>query len=204
MAFSPVITRHILPFALKLLYASLRISVMPPETALPGKGAIVTFWHGKMAAGWLLAMALFPEKKVSAVVSLSGDGRILSDALEKLGFLLIRGSSSRGGDEVKRGIQAAIQKEGIVVLTPDGPRGPANQFKYGTLRLASANRYPLVFAEISYANSWMLNSWDRFEIPKPFSKTTVRLHLIELPEFGSEEELHRYTMNLSDMLSHAS
>lgn len=204
MAFSPVITRHILPFALKLLYASLRISVMPPETALPGKGAIVTFWHGKMAAGWLLARVLFPEKKMSAVVSLSGDGRILSDALERLGFLLIRGSSSRGGDEVKRGIQVAIQKEGVVVLTPDGPRGPANQFKYGTLRLASANRYPLVFAEISYANSWMLNSWDRFEIPKPFSKTTVRLHLIELPEFGSEEELHHYTMNLSDMLSHAS
>ena len=111
MAISPLISRHILPMALKLLYASLRISVAPQtwNIELSDKGAIFAFWHGKMVAGWLLARTLFPEKKRVAVVSLSEDGSILSDTLEQLDFNLIRGSSSKGGDEVKHDMQKALQ-----------------------------------------------------------------------------------------------
>ena len=203
MPLSPLITRHIIPVAMKLLHASLRISVTPEQTQLPEKGAIFTFWHGKMITGWLLAQALFPEKKITAVVSSSEDGNILAETLEKLGFSLIRGSSSKGGDMVKRAMQHAMQREWIVALTPDGPRGPANQYKFGMLRLASENHYPLVFAEIHHAHCWKLKSWDRFEIPKPFSKTTVKLHLIDLPQFNNKEELQSYTKQLSIKLSHA-
>jgi hypothetical protein len=205
MAISPLISRHILPFTLKLLYASLRISVTPSSwnKQLADKGAIFTFWHGKMITGWLLAKALFPAKKIVAVVSLSKDGRTLSDTLEQLDFTLIRGSSSRGGDEVKDAMQKTLQKENIIVLTPDGPRGPIYQFKYGTLRIASSKHYPLIFAEISYEKAWQLKSWDNFEIPKPFSRATVIMHSIELPEFESEEELRIYTTNLSARLGHA-
>lgn len=205
MGLSPLISRHILPFALKMLYASLRISVTSQswKMQLTDKGAILTFWHGKMAIGWLLARRLFPAHKLVAVVSLSEDGQALSDTLQQLDFTLIRGSSSRGGDEVKRAMQEAIKRKYIVVLTPDGPRGPLKQFKYGTLRIASSNRYPLVFAEISYAKAWKLKSWDEFEIPKPFSRTVITLHTLDLPEFESEEKLRLYTANLSDRLGHA-
>ena len=203
MPLSSLISRSVIPAVLKFLYASLRISITTGHKKLPDKGAIVTFWHGKMITGWLLAQALFPAKKITAVVSSSEDGTILAETLERLGFSLIRGSSSRGGDEVKRSMQQALQREEIVVLTPDGPRGPANQYKFGMLRLASSNRYPLVFVEINHANPWKLKSWDQFEIPKPFSKTTVRLHLIDLPEFKNEEELQSYTRQLSIKLSHA-
>ncbi|NTW83946.1 MAG: DUF374 domain-containing protein [Chlorobiaceae bacterium] len=203
MTLSPVISRHILPFSLKLLYASLRISVTPGNMLFPEKGAIFAFWHGKMAGGWLLAKKLFPGRKITAVVSLSKDGELLSDTLSRLGFSLIRGSSSRGGDEVKRSMLDALRKETVVVLTPDGPQGPPHQFKYGTIRLASANRYPLIFADINFANAWKLKSWDMFEIPKPFTRTDVRLHSFELPEFGNEEELRRYTSNLSARFAHA-
>jgi hypothetical protein len=205
MALSPLISRHILPFTLKLLYASLRISVTPLslKTQLTGKGTIFTFWHGKMVTGWLLSKALFPSRNRVAVVSLSEDGRTLSDTLEQLDFTLIRGSSSRGGNEVKLAMQEALQQKSIIVLTPDGPRGPVNQFKYGTLRVASSHHYPLVFAEIKYEKAWKLKSWDQFEIPKPFSKTTVQLHSIELPEFESEEALRIYTKKLSDHFGHA-
>ena len=204
MSISPLISRHILPLTLKLLYASLRISVTPSSwnIQLADKGAIFTFWHGKMVAGWLLARALFPEKKRVAVVSLSEDGRILSDTLEQLDFTLIRGSSSKGGDEVKDAMQNAIQRENIIVLTPDGPRGPIYQFKYGTLRIASSKHYPLFFAEISYEKAWKLKSWDKFEIPKPFSRATVIMHSIDLPEFENEEELRMYTTTLSARLGH--
>jgi len=100
-------------------------------------------------------------------------------------------------------MQDSLQKGDIVVLTPDGPRGPVNQFKYGTLRLASDNHYPIYFAEICYARKWRLKSWDRFEIPKPFSKTSVKFHLLDLPAFDSDKELQRYTKKLSDRFSHA-
>ena len=205
MALSPIISRHILPFALKLLYKSLRITVAHPSggTKLPEKGAIITLWHGKMAAGWLFTQRLFPGKKLSAVVSLSEDGRILSDTLLQLGFSLIRGSSSKGASEVKEAMQKKLQGGELVVLTPDGPRGPICQFKYGTLRLASSNHYPLVFAEITYAKAWKLRSWDQFEIPKPFSKVSIKLVVITLPEFKSEEELHIFTKQLSVRFGHA-
>ena len=203
MSISPVISRYILPIALKLLYASLRISITPREIQLPEKGSIIAFWHGKMIAGWLLAQTLCPEKKIAAVVSLSEDGRTLAHTLEQLGFSLIRGSSSKKGDEVKLAMQEVLQNGWLVVLTPDGPRGPVNQFKYGALRLASHNHYPVVFAEIRYTKKWTLNSWDCFEIPKPFSKTYIKLHFIELPEFKSEKELQIYTKNLSDRFNHA-
>jgi lysophospholipid acyltransferase (LPLAT)-like uncharacterized protein len=203
MPLSPIISRYLLPVALKLLYASLRISITPEPLKFSDNGAIIAFWHGKMITGWLLAKTLSPSKNITAVVSLSEDGRALADTLEQLGFSLIRGSSSKGGDQVKQTMQEALQKGDIVVLTPDGPRGPVNQFKYGTLRLASNNHYPIVFAEIRYAKKWTLKSWDQFEIPKPFSKTLVKLHLLELPEFNSEDALQLYTQQLSDRLSHA-
>ncbi len=205
MAISPLISRHILPFTLKLLYASLRISVTPRSwnNDVAGNGAIFTFWHGKMVTGWLLARALFPEKKTVAVVSLSEDGRTLADTLEQLDFSLIRGSSSRGGDEVKDAMHEALDSENIIIITPDGPRGPACQFKYGTLRVASSKPCPLIFAEIRYEKAWQLKSWDNFEIPKPFSRVTVIIHRIDLPVFESEEELRIYSRNLSDRLGHA-
>jgi len=203
MPLSPIISRYILPVVLKLLYASLRISITPEPLPFSDKGAIIAFWHGKMITGWILAKTLSSAKKISAVVSLSEDGQTLADTLERLGFSLIRGSSSKGGDEVKQTMQEALQNGNIVVLTPDGPRGPVNQFKYGTLRLASNNHYPIVFAEISYAKRWTLKSWDQFEIPKPFSKTSVKLHLLQLPEFNNENALQLYTKQLSDRLSHA-
>jgi lysophospholipid acyltransferase (LPLAT)-like uncharacterized protein len=203
MAISPVLSRHIIPTALKLLYASLRITVIPQQIQLTEKGIIIAFWHGKMITGWLLAKTLFPGEKITSVVSLSDDGRTLADTLEQLGFSLIRGSSSRGGDEVKCAMQNALQRGTIVAITPDGPRGPAKQFKFGLIRLASSNHYPLVFADISYTNAWRLKSWDRFEIPKPFSKTTIKLQLIDFPEFKNEEELRSYTRQLSIQLDHA-
>lgn len=203
MPLSPLISRHLIPFALKLLYASLRISVIPKIIQLPDKEVIIAFWHGKMITGWLLAQRLFPDKKIAAVVSMSEDGKTLADTLERLGFSLIRGSSSKGGAAVKQAMQKALQNGNIVALTPDGPRGPANQFKYGTLRLASENHYPLVFAEIRHKKSWTLKSWDQFEIPKPFSETSVQLHLIHLPAFENEAEVESYTKQLAIQLHHA-
>ena len=205
MSLLTIIARPLLPELLKLLFSGLRVQLVPASEPLPDsrKGMIFAFWHGKMVAGWLLTGKLFPGKQATAVVSLSEDGQLLSDTLERLGFRLIRGSSSKGGREVKEMMLEALQGGTLVAMTPDGPRGPVNKFKYGTLRLASEHGIPMVFAEISFAKSRTLKSWDNFEIPMPFSKVTVTLHLIHLPEFHSEEELRSYCEKLSAGFSHA-
>ena len=196
------ISRRLLPVALTLLFRSLRITIAssPDNSCLPERDALFTFWHGKMIAGWLLARKLFPGRTVHAVVSLSKDGSLLSDALAALGYSLIRGSSSKKSEKVRDDIASVLQQGGLVAITPDGPGGPLHQFKYGSLRIASRQGTPLLFASIRYSSAWKLDSWDLFEIPKPFSRVNVILHRIDLPKFGSEDELRHYGTQLSEML----
>ncbi|ASQ91078.1 hypothetical protein CHL67_09255 [Prosthecochloris sp. GSB1] len=195
------IGQPLLPPLVRALVSTLDIRVANPDIAVAGeRGIIYAFWHGKMLCGWLLSKKLFPEKTIVAVVSLSKDGQLLSRTLSRLGFGLIRGSSSRGGEEVKRSMIEETEKGNIVALTPDGPRGPLHAFKYGTLRLASEHRLPLVFAEISYEKALRLKSWDRFEIPRPFSAVDVTLHSIEPPLFRNSEEVAVFEKRLSKHL----
>lgn len=202
MSFLPFLSGFLLPGALKTLTATLKVSVTPnlAETD-SGKPVIYAFWHGKMIYGWLLAQKLFPERKIHAVVSLSKDGEILSRTLEKLGFTLIRGSSSRGSSEVKTAMFAELEQSGIIAITPDGPRGPCHSFKYGTLRLASEQGIPIIFAAIHYSKTVQLKSWDKFEIPLPFSEVNVTLHRIEVPEPKSREDLELFERQLSKQLT---
>ena len=195
---------RLLPHVLKLLFATLKIEIDFAGGKLPedDRGVMFAFWHGKMIAGWLLSRRLFPKREISAVVSLSGDGQILSDALDRLGFQLIRGSSSRGKEVVRRNIGVALVNRGVVAVTPDGPRGPQHRFKYGTLRLAAQHHAPVLFAEISYDNARSLKSWDRFEIPMPFSHVKVTLHLVTVPEFPSEEAFRAWADQLSAGFDH--
>lgn len=188
---------RLLPHVLKLLFATLKIEIEGEKLPDDPRGVMFAFWHGKMITGWLLARKLFPEREISAVISLSGDGQILADALDRLRFRLIRGSSSRGKEVVRRNIGVALSSRGVVAVTPDGPRGPHHRFKYGTLRLAAQHHAPVVFAEIRYDNARNLKSWDRFEIPLPFSRVKVRLNVVLVPEFQSEEAFRAWADELS-------
>ncbi|NTW63145.1 MAG: DUF374 domain-containing protein [Chlorobiaceae bacterium] len=204
MTLLPVVTRYLLPITLKLLYKSLRITVSAfEETARTEKSQILfAFWHGKMVTGWILARKIFTQSTIHAVVSLSDDGQMLSDTLSNLGFSLIRGSSSKGSNEVKAAILQALQSGEIIAITPDGPRGPVHQFKYGIVRIASEQQIPIIFASISYADAWKLKSWDSFEIPRPFSRVTITLETITVPEFNNETTLRNFSKELSERFTH--
>ncbi len=195
----------LLPALLKTLVATLKIKVrgdIPADAGETG-GVIACFWHGTMVNGWLLMQRLFPRKNIAAVVSLSRDGEILAATLERLGFRLIRGSSSRGGEGVKQQMLDTIAGNGIVAITPDGPRGPIHRFKYGTLRLASQHHIPLLFADIRCSRSRKLKSWDGFEIPAPFSRVDITLHSMTVPLFTNDQELRDYEQKLSDTFAGA-
>lgn len=203
MSLLPVLSGLLLPGTLKALVSSLRVTFEnpPPERGPGNGGRLFAFWHGKMVYGWLLSQKLFPEHDIHAVVSLSRDGEILSRALDTMGFSLIRGSSSKGSDEVKNTMLGKIEKGGIVAVTPDGPRGPLHSFKYGTLRLASEQGIPIIFAAIRYGKTIQLKSWDKFEIPYPFSRVHVAFHHIEVPEMKNREALELLERQLSKQLA---
>ncbi len=203
MSLLPVFSGLLLPGTLKTLVSTLRVTIAGPHSAtdLPDGRGIFAFWHGKMIYGWLLAQKLYPEREIHAVVSLSRDGEILSRTLENLGFVMIRGSSSRGSGEVKSAMLEELANKNIIAITPDGPRGPCHSFKYGTLALASEQGIPVIFADIRYSKTIRLRSWDRFEIPLPFSTVNVTLHRIEVPELATREDIKAYERQLSKHLT---
>jgi hypothetical protein len=197
-----ILSKTLLPVLLKLTFLTLQKSIKPQSIELDqSKGVFFAFWHGKMIVGWQLALYLFPGKTPLAIVSQSKDGEILANALEKLQFRLIRGSSSKGKEIIKSDSEAALKKGSLIAITPDGPRGPIETLKYGFIRMASETSTPIVFASIQYKNAWVFSkSWDRFQIPKPFSKATIKLTCIKVPQFKSEDELKSYTDQLSTTL----
>lgn len=184
--------------AIRLLYWSLRKDIRANNLETTGEGkAVFAFWHGKMLTGWLVSKAIFSNVPVAAVVSLSKDGAMLAGALHRLGLKLIRGSSSRGKEELKQETRLFLSSGGVVAITPDGPRGAQHVFKYGSVRLAAETGSRLLFARITHHACWRLRSWDRFEIPKPFSRVSIEISAIDLPPFETDDALKAFTDTLT-------
>ncbi len=157
-----------------------------------------------MLVGWLLAKSLVRPKRCYAVVSLSKDGTLLANALEMMRFGLIRGSSSRGKEVVKADMLGCLRAGDAIAITPDGPRGARQVFKYGSVRIASETATPILFLDITFEKAWRLEkSWDKFEIPKPFSLVEIHLTRIDVPKFETEEDLKAFTNSLTQTFQRA-
>ena len=173
----------LLPFLIKLLISTLRVKVINGNQK--NKKAVFIFWHSQMLLGW----SLFPKKKVCALVSKSKDGEVLSALLKKWNYKVSRGSSSKGGKEALKELFESANKGCSIVITPDGPRGPAKVIKNGALIVSHECKIPVVPVKINYFSKKILSkSWDKFEIPFPFSKCEVT--------FGNEYFYSEYLDNL--------
>ena len=85
----------------------------------------------------------------------------------------MRGSSSRKGASAIRQLAEVIAQGKDVMITPDGPRGPAYELGQGIVFLAQQSGAAVVPVNLEYSSCWRLKSWDRFILPKPFSKVRV-------------------------------
>jgi lysophospholipid acyltransferase (LPLAT)-like uncharacterized protein len=173
----------ILPPLLDLLTKTLKIEI-ENEKSLQSGSYVLMFWHGKMLAGWWLGR----NKNFYAVVSQSKDGEILSRLLKRWNFKLIRGSSSKDSKEVMREMVEVLQKGYSLAITPDGPRGPREEMKIGGLIAAVRAQKPIVLCGIVYEKKKIFNSWDKFELPKFFSKVKIRLSEPKLFPTGLTKE----------------
>jgi lysophospholipid acyltransferase (LPLAT)-like uncharacterized protein len=147
-----------------------------PGHAIPGP-TVFAFWHRS-----LLACAYrFRNLDIAILISSSFDGELIARTVERLGFKAIRGSSSRGGAAGLRGMQLAYAAGHRCAITADGPRGPAFHAKPGVAQLANSVASPTgdstgTWVGCFYAlpdRAWQLKSWDRFLIPKPFSRVVI-------------------------------
>ena len=140
----------------------------PVGHTVPGP-TVFAFWHeGLLSAAWR-----FRGLGIAILISRSFDGELIARTVERLGFVAVRGSSSRGGAVGLRGVAEAYGEGRICAFTADGPKGPRRVAKAGAAQLAQlagAGWGGCFHAEPERA--WRLGSWDRFAIPKPF--TTVR------------------------------
>ena len=107
------------------------------------------------------------------LISLSFDGELIARTIERLGFLTARGSSTRSGGSGLWALAKAVERGHPAVFTADGPRGPVYKVKPGAVKLAQLTGYAIGIFYAHPEKAWMLRSWDRFLIPKPFSRVAI-------------------------------
>jgi lysophospholipid acyltransferase (LPLAT)-like uncharacterized protein len=138
--------------------------------ALPPPQTVAPFWHRCVFS----ATYFFRDRGISVMTSRSFDGEYIARIIEKFGFRAVRGSSSRGGVRALLGMHTVIEENGVAAFTIDGPRGPVYVAKPGPVLLARNTGAPVRCFYIAVKEGWVLNSWDRFIIPKPFTRAHVR------------------------------
>jgi len=160
----------------------------------PGGPLVYVLWHNRIFTVPPLWRNL-PGKLRPVVVltSASRDGATLAAAMAVFGLGAVRGSSSRRGAAALIALRRALRDGSDVCITPDGPRGPRYVVQPGVIKLASATGAPIVPIHIRFSSAWRLNSWDRFTIPKPFSRVRMIIDdpLVvgpDLSESGLEHE----------------
>jgi lysophospholipid acyltransferase (LPLAT)-like uncharacterized protein len=160
-------------FAIRMLIGTLRIKFINEEALLKAaeekKNYVSAFWHGSMMIGWFINRKNNP----AALVSRSRDGDVLAAVLGKWNYNIVRGSSSTGGQDALTSMVFLLRDGYSIAITPDGPRGPAYKMKAGAVIAAKKAGVPLFLAGIGMKNKIVLKSWDRFEVPLPFSRVSV-------------------------------
>ncbi len=137
-----------------------------------GHQPILALWHGRILA----ATPYFQGRGIVAMASENFDGEWIARLLGKFGYGAARGSTSRGGPAALRQLVRDVKAHGVA-FTVDGPRGPAEVAQPGAVWLAKVTGQPLLPCHSEAGSSWTLNSWDRTQIPRPF--TTVALVIAE-------------------------
>jgi lysophospholipid acyltransferase (LPLAT)-like uncharacterized protein len=185
---------------IRIIGPTLRVCVSREEGAQETVGQrplIGSFWHACIIPATYMCRNL----GVRVMSSNSYDGEYMGRIIRKFGFVAVKGSSSRNAVRALLGLRRALQDGWAVAFTLDGPRGPRYKVKPGPVALARSSGVPLTMFHMAVDKAWVLNSWDRMMIPKPFSRVLMRFgKLIPVPPDATEEDLERYQQELQDSL----
>ena len=178
---------------IRLIGPTLRLSVSYEEGSQQNLGQrplITSFWHACI----IPATYFFRNCGVRVMSSNSYDGEYMGRIIHKFGFVAVKGSSSRNAVR-------ALQEGWTVAFSIDGPRGPRYKVKPGPVALARSSGVPLSMFHIAVERAWVLNTWDRLIIPKPFSRVLMRFgKLIPVPASATDEDIECYQQELQASL----
>lgn len=173
----------------RLLSATYRVRIVDAENEKrildSGQGLVYASWHQRFFPG----ITFFSTRRpIAIIISKSKDGEMAARAVDILGWHPVRGSSSHGGKEALDEIKSLAGSGYRIGHIVDGPQGPFGKIKPGLIRIAQHAALPIVPTITSGQNRWVFGSWDRFMVPKPFSRVIIRFGTpIEVPQELDEE-----------------
>lgn len=184
----------------RLIGPTLRLSVSfedgAPES-LQTRPLVLAFWHSCIFP----AIYAWRDLQIRVMSSDSFDGEYTGRIIRKFGFVKVRGSSSKGAVRALLGMRREIEQGWTVAFTIDGPRGPRYVAKPGPVVLARATGAPMVAFHIALEKPWVLNTWDKSMIPRPFSKALLRVSTrIGVAQDAGENDRDRFHAELQAAL----
>jgi len=186
---------------IRLLIGTMRIIERPdnyPERIIrQGENVIFAFWHSFMLVPAYTARNL----GIKIMISQHTDGEYITRVVERLGFTTIRGSTTRGGAKALLKMIKDSKEGTVLAITPDGPKGPRFIVQPGIIYLSQKTGFPIIPASLGLASYWELPSWDKFRIPKPFSKAALICgEPIHIPPKLNKSEVEEYRILLEKRL----
>ncbi len=168
----PFLARALGPLVVRALGASWRLRLDPPdlrERSRERNARIYAFWHGNL----LVPSAAIRGSGAAVVISRHADGEVIARIVKRLGYEAVRGSSTRGGAAALHEAVEVLRSGRVMVFTPDGPKGPRHVAQPGAVFAASRAGAEIVPLGIGVRGEWILRSWDRFRIPRPFTVVAI-------------------------------
>ena len=163
-------------YLLKMLGCTLRYKIQD-NAGIVGKPVVENYigalWHNRLLVFPIVLRRFFSNRRGAALISASRDGDLLADAIHRFNYDVVRGSSSKLGASGLLQLSDVLAGGRDVVITPDGPRGPAYELGPGIVFLAQKTGAQILPLNLEYSSCWRVKSWDRFIIPRPFSKVRI-------------------------------
>ena len=186
---------------LTLLSRTLRWSVAGFEhyeaIRTAGRQPIFAFWHGRI----LPATYFWRRRGIVVMTSANFDGEWIARIIERFGYGTARGSTSLGGRGALVQLRRDMRAGRPAAFTVDGPRGPVRTVQPGAVWLASLTRNPILPFHIEAKRHWSARSWDRTQVPKPFSRVAVAIgEAIEVPADSAVDVLETMRAELEGSL----
>lgn len=174
---------------IRLFSLTFRWKMVDPDGLLStDEPRIWAFWHNRIFAIPAIQYKFASQRKVAILSSASRDGEIIAAVMIRLGMGSIRGSSSRRGTSALLKMKAYLEEGGDVAVVPDGPRGPRYKLGPGVIKLSQLTGIGVVPVRVDYGSAWVFKSWDRFQLPKPFTTVTVNVGPLVRVEDGIDAE----------------
>jgi lysophospholipid acyltransferase (LPLAT)-like uncharacterized protein len=193
--------------AMRLLVATLRYRVNGGRgpVQLPDEPVIFALWHNRLALCMKVygsfVRPLHPHDHLAALISASKDGALLAAILQHFGAQPVRGSSSRRGTRALLELTSWAERGYDLAVTPDGPRGPCYVVQEGVMVLAQVTGLPIIPYSCRLGWKLRMKSWDRFEIPLPFSHCDMTFgEPIRVPRGATDAERAQLREHLEGVL----